>query len=125
METLTLRYFKLDEFKCKCCGKSQMDIGTLRKLDNIRHELRKPMLVSSGYRCPHHNDSVSSTGMNGPHTTGQAVDILISGKDAYDLILVAYANGMTGIGVSQKGPHTSRFIHLDDLETNRPTIWSY
>ena len=34
-----------------------------------------PLQITSAYRCPSHNDSVSSTGMAGPHTTGLAVDI--------------------------------------------------
>ena len=31
-----------------------------------------------------------------------------------------------GIGISQKGKHKSRFIHLDTIDSdNRPWVWSY
>ncbi|MEO5330361.1 MAG: D-Ala-D-Ala carboxypeptidase family metallohydrolase, partial [Magnetococcus sp. THC-1_WYH] len=52
------------------------------RLENLRREFNRPMPVSSGYRCPMHNARVSKTGFSGPHTTGQAVDIVISGEDA-------------------------------------------
>jgi uncharacterized protein YcbK (DUF882 family) len=80
------------------------------------------MIVTSGYRCPEHNQNVSSTGPDGPHTTGKAVDIGVSGTDAYDLALLAMQMGVKGIGINQKG--TGRFIHFDFA---RPqfTIWSY
>ncbi len=64
------------------------------------------------------------------HTTGQAVDVSVSGGPAYELLGIALEEGFTGIGVKQKGAHKGRFLHLDDLEYKpgehiRPTIWSY
>jgi uncharacterized protein YcbK (DUF882 family) len=117
-----MRYFKPQEFACKHCGENKMDSDFTLWLDSVRHEFGRPMIVTSGYRCPEHNQKVSSTGPNGPHTTGKAVDIGVSGKDAYDLVLLAMQMGVKGIGINQKG--ASRFIHLD---MSRPTnmIWSY
>ena len=75
---------------------------------------------------------VSSTGKNGPHvprTTGtMASDILIAGADALRLIDIARKHGISGVGISQRGTHAKRFIHIDTLseETHpRPTMWSY
>ena len=83
------------------------------------------MSLSSAYRCPDHNDAVSSTGRNGPHTIG-AADVKVSGAKAKELLMAACDAGATGIGVSQKGPHAARFIHIDRLEgDSRPWIWSY
>lgn len=98
----------------------------IARLDALRDAVNAPLVISSGYRSPQYNKAVSSTGDNGPHTTGRAVDIQCRGAVAHRVLLRAPALGFTGIGVSQKGG--SRFIHLDDLEAPqypRPTVWSY
>ena len=85
----------------------------------------EPLILSSAYRCPAYNDTISSSGTTGAHTTGCAVDIKISRDSAFKLLSLAPALGFTGIGVNQKGH--SRFIHLDTVGKPflRPTIWSY
>jgi len=119
-------HFSYEELRCPCCGRCPMDMDYMEELEELRAAYGKPMVVSSGYRCPDHNDKVSSTGRNGPHTTGCAVDVLVSGHDAHLLTGLAFAHGFTGVGVSQKGEHGKRFIHLDRLHNaNRPWIWSY
>ena len=56
-------------------------------------------------------------------------DVLVSGKTAYRLMKLAIQHGFTGIGVSQRGAHDGRFLHIDTMDnTNvhpRPWIWSY
>lgn len=118
-------YFSRDELKCKCgCGRMEMQDSFMQKIVDMRREEGFPLVVTSAYRCPEHNDRVSSTGLSGPHTTGRAIDIAISRNEAYRLLDAAYRYRMAGIGISQKGDN--RFIHLDDLTTlPRPTIWSY
>ena len=93
--------------------------------------------LTSAFRCSKHNQEVSSTGPNGPHTDhghgGQAVDVKISGADALRLVEIAKKYSMTGIGVKQNGPAGKRFIHLDNLGSDctkltggpRPWLWSY
>ena len=120
--------FTADEMRCRCgCGRADMSPLFMDVLQTIRMQYGKPMRVSSGYRCPSHNAKVSSTGPGGPHTTGKAVDILVSGKDAHTLLQLCMAHmDVTGIGVSQKGAHDSRFIHIDTIEEGlRPWLWSY
>ena len=118
------QYFSMEELACKHCGQMHMDNGFMAKLVSIRRELGFPLPVTSGYRCPEHNAAVSDTGKNGPHTTGRACDIAISGERAYRLLRAAVAHGITGIGIKQHG--TSRYVHLDDLDgQTRPWIWSY
>ncbi len=100
----------------------------LKKLDELRDNYGKPIILNSAYRCPDHNRAVSSSkSVNGPHTTGKAVDIRTSRKEAYTVLSLAFLAGFTGIGVAQKG--SGRFIHLDMLGSLegavRPTIWSY
>lgn len=123
------KHFKLSEFDCNCCGGNMIDHELVALLDAGRERLAFPFRVRSGYRCPAHNDRVSSTGLNGPHTTGKAVDIGVLGREAFELLQWAMeSRRFTGIGVSQKGMHERRFIHLDmlaDPARFRPTIWSY
>jgi uncharacterized protein YcbK (DUF882 family) len=103
-----------------------MDPVFMDKLVTLRKACAFKFPVTSGYRCPEYNDRISSTGRDGPHTTGRAVDINISGTRAYQLISLAGSYGMKGLGVKQHGEHRRRFLHLDDLlEGTRPWIWSY
>jgi uncharacterized protein YcbK (DUF882 family) len=121
------RYFERREFACKHCGANKMDELFLLALDELRYRYGKPLIVTSGYRCPAHNACVSSTGLYGPHTTGGAADLRVSRADAYNVLRLALEMGFTGIGVSQKG--IDRFIHVDMLraapDRPRPTVWSY
>lgn len=122
-----MRYFRRYEFDCKHCGQNRMDDQFLIELDELRHRYGKPLVITSGYRCPDHNAAVSSTGRTGPHTTGRAADIGVDRKNALAVLRIAMEMGFTGIGVQQKGG--ARFIHLDNLPDAagqpRPTIWSY
>ncbi len=93
-------------------------------------ELQDPRFrIRSWYRDPEHNNKVSKSGFDGPHTKGVAVDIGCHGFLAYWILSNAAKFGFTGIGVKQKGPKASRFIHLDTLgeayKAPRPTVWSY
>lgn len=104
-----------------------MEPSFLADLEALRTAYGKPLIVSSGYRCSSHNQKVSTTGPNGPHTTGKAVDIAIRGAEAYLLIGLALRMGFSGIGIQQKGG--ARFLHLDKLTNGpgqpRPMVWSY
>ena len=122
-------HFSKAELACKCCGKADMEENFMERLEKLRGQYGKGMILSSAYRCSRHNNEVSKTGDDGPHTTGQAIDVLISGSNAHILLCLASKLGFTGIGVKQKGPHYQRFLHLDDLPRDegrpRPWIWSY
>jgi zinc D-Ala-D-Ala carboxypeptidase len=120
-----MNYFSENELRCKCgCGEYYFNSGTLARLNKLRIEYNKPIPISSGFRCESYN---IQKGYTQTHASGQAVDILISRKESYRLLKLAFLYGFTGIGIKQHGEN--RFIHLDDLpelETRpRPTIWSY
>lgn len=128
------KHFSETELQCKCgnCEFTGMDSDFMELLEAVRTDpdWNRPMKISSAYRCPEHNSAVSSTGMTGPHTSGKAIDIQLSGADAHLFLGVAMGYDFTGIGIAQKGSHGSRFIHLDLLEDGetkgpRPWIWSY
>lgn len=119
------RYFSKAELSCRCgCGQAKMDPDFMMWLEKLRETCGFPFPVSSAYRCPAHNSKVSSTGENGPHTTGKAIDIVVQGARAHILIRQAMNMGVSGLGVHQRG--TGRFIHLDLItEGPRPNVWSY
>ena len=124
-------HFTRDEFACKgeaCCGHSNLiEDSFIDKLERLRKTFGFAFPVASGYRCPIHNQRVSTTGPNGPHTTGRAADLSLDRLRAFMVMSSALGSGeFTGIGIKQHGP--ARFLHLDDLEAPahpRPTLWSY
>lgn len=105
----------------------EMDPEFMRHIVALRRQLGFPLPVTSAYRCPEHNQRVSSTGPDGPHTTGRAIDIAVQGRDALRLLEAALTTHyFTGIGIHQRGD--GRFIHLDALtgpQYPRPTIFTY
>lgn len=116
------QYFSAEEFECRCgCGRSDMNHDFMLKLDNLRANLGGPIIINSGFRCPEHNAAVSSTGLNGPHTTGKAADLGVSyhrGRKLLDLAVVHFP----GIGIKQHGDVGGRFVHLDTLGYR---VWTY
>jgi hypothetical protein len=126
-------YFTREELACSHCGAMDFTSGALDRLEALREEFGHPMVVNSGFRCPEHNLEVSSTGLYGPHTRveddNMTVDIQVCGGRALKLIGLALSYGVSGLGVSQKGPHDERFLHLDwlhgGIHSPRPTVWSY
>lgn len=127
------QHFTRDEFKCHgtdCCGGQNLTEDRLiDALDDLRKLVGFPIKVTSGYRCPIHNQRVSSTGPTGPHTTGLAADLAVDRGNAVTVLALALdardtaTFRFTGFGINQKG--SGRFIHLDMIERPTRTIWSY
>ena len=124
-------HFSEEEMRCRCgCGRADMDREFMRALEMLREVVAFPMPVTSGFRCPAHDAAVGGSERKGagPHTTGKAADILVSGERAYRLVRAALELGFRGIGLKQRGPQEGRFVHLDMLgkeEAARPRIWTY
>lgn len=119
--------FSRGEFVCKCgCDRADMQPEFMKKLQHLRTLHERPLRVTSGFRCPEYNQRVSTTGPNGPHTTGLAADISVAGAEAHSLLSLCMVK-FTGVGVKQHGPHAGRFIHLDIIApgATRPWLWTY
>jgi uncharacterized protein YcbK (DUF882 family) len=100
-----------------------MEPDFMHRLQILRDRFKKPMTITSGYRCPQHPIEATKSAP-GPHSTGMAADIGVQGADAHRILSIALDMNFKGIGVQQKGD--KRFLHLDDLTDGaRPTIWSY
>lgn len=119
------KYFSHNELKCTHCGNLVFDDLFLEILDDIREECGFALPVSSGYRCPEHPIEAEKP-EPGAHCSGQAVDIQVSGWKAHRLLEVAFKHGIVRVGVNQDGPHSKRFIHLDNCrDLPFPAVWSY
>ena len=115
--------FALDEFKCSCCSKVKIDAAMIDLVQSARDELG-PLSITSAYRCPSHNASVSSTGEAGPHTTGHSLDISVKDSQHRKQLIDWFATKVTGLGIAKS------FIHIDNLTSDngfdmRPNAWKY
>ena len=117
-----IEFFKKEEFNCSHTGKNEMNHVFMQKLDCLRRLIKRPLVVSSGFRDVTHPIESAKT-KAGMHTKGIAVDLLSSHQHAMSIVKHAMDLGIKGIGVKQKGDYGSRFIHLDARET--PAFWSY
>ena len=118
------RYFTADEMRCKCGKCNELPKHSFMCKLEILRGLVGPLVITSGSRCVEYNKTVNG----GPaHPRGVAADIQAYGITAIKIIAYAYLLGFKGIGVSQKGPHSSRFIHVDlhTRKSSQKAIWSY
>lgn len=120
-------HFHAGEFACKCCGVTIVDTNLVILLEKLRNQLRKPVKITSGYRCPKHNDAVGGAGLS-RHIAGLAADVRWDGFE-FDIKTeatkkmirdLAQASLLYGIGWG------SSFVHLDvDHSRKILTEWTY
>lgn len=108
------KYFKSDEFKCKCgCEEFDFSQNLADKLNTVREILGKPIVINSGFRCKKHNlDSGGSA--TSSHCKGLAVDIkAVDSVYRHQLLKVLFFVGFNRIGIDKK------FIHVD-IDEDKP-----
>jgi uncharacterized protein YcbK (DUF882 family) len=79
------KYFKVKEFACK--DGSQVifiDSYLVSILDILRNEVKKPVIISSGYRTPKRNEAVGGAKYS-YHMRGMAADIRVNGMSAKEI----------------------------------------
>lgn len=85
-------YFRKLEFACPCgrCGgfPKEMDKSLILLADDIRKEVGRPMIVSSGVRCRAHNAELSGSVPNSKHLEGKAMDFCITGLSAQETLAI-------------------------------------
>lgn len=116
-------HFDRSEFACKCgCGFDTVNPHLIELLELIREDFGSPLVITSGCRCPAHNEESGGV-ENSPHIRGVAADILARGGILrYEIVQSAFNYGAYGIGVGKT------FIHVDiddDPGHPRPAVWSY
>lgn len=117
-----MRFFKLKEFACPCCGVAEMDTELLLALDLLREAYAKPIYIASGYRCAAHNAKVSKS-PSSMHVAGKAADIKVrhmsddARLELISLIMEKFRGSFRGVG-------TGKFnLHVDVRDS--VTTWRY
>jgi len=115
-----MKYFKLEEFKCPCCGEVHMDDKFLSMLDLARTIAGIPFVITSGYRCKKHNKEIGGV-PDSAHTKGLASDIRVNNSiERYMIVISLLQAGFNRIGIG------SDFIHVDcDESKPQYVIWTY
>lgn len=116
----SIKYFNSNEFKCPCCGKSDISMALVRRLDMAREIAGVPFRITSGVRCIKHNREVGGV-PNSAHLRGLAADIFTPNEDyRFAVIKGVILAGFRRIGIG------SKFIHVD-VDDSKPQgrIWLY
>ena len=67
-------HFNLVEFECPCCARVIINKKGIEKLEKLRAETQRPIVITSGYRCSRHNREVKGHPFS-LHQEGRAYDI--------------------------------------------------
>ena len=79
--------FNRDEFACPHCGVADIDPNLVLKLQELRSAIGRSLVITSGYRCQEHNDSIPNSSKNSSHIRGLAVDMACTNSpDRYELV---------------------------------------
>lgn len=106
--------FSLREFDCHgsgCCTSTQVDDKLVEYLQRIRDHFGAEVKLTSSYRCPTHNRSVSKATAS-YHTRGQAADIVVTGVKPAEVAKYAESIGVLGVGLYETGVD-GYFTHVD------------
>jgi len=114
------------EFRCPCkkCRKKKVLVDDLLlfKLEMIRIALgNKPMIITSGNRCPEENKKVygHSDSAHVPKPKGKGSDVKVKGVKPIDVGLAAEKVGGLRIGIAKT------YTHLDTKPPIPSRFWIY
>ena len=112
---------------CTCghpdCDRRSVNQFTLDKVQLIRDDLRQPMAVNSGGRCPHHKNEVKKD-QPGDHQKGYGIDIDCEDEQhETKLKVLAGRHGATRVA----GGAYCGFVHMAWTPTQRTDVptWEY
>jgi uncharacterized protein YcbK (DUF882 family) len=123
-EWKSIKYFRPDEFSCKCVEHKNIpvyDMSSLLiyQLIRLRELINIPILITSGYRCEQYNAQIGGE-PNSAHIHKVAADITISNptfERLRDLYLACEHIGFRGLGFYP----ARKIIHVDVM--NRIQRW--
>ena len=117
-----MKFFQLREFDCRCrrgiaCDAPPMQKPFLNKLEALREEWGKPLIVTSGRRCRLRNTQENGA-EHSQHLFGNASDFrFIDASESQRFALLAEKFGFNGIGLGVT------LVHIDNRE--KRAHWSY
>ena len=122
-----MNYFTVKEFDCLCgqevCPARSLGphLDLIRRLNRLREGLGRPVIITSGVRCPEWNSRQGGK-PDSAHLTGMAADLSCSGSDRrwqmLEVILKQDLFVRVGIG--------DTFIHVDmDPDKPQRVAWVY
>ncbi|NRA68801.1 MAG: hypothetical protein HRU19_30240 [Pseudobacteriovorax sp.] len=116
---LETEHFKLNEIRCPCenCDPVVNEEHLIR-MQLLRYEFAKPIIVNSWHRCKEYNDKLPGSSDKSQHIAGNATDIRIwqfSKLDQFNLLELSFKHGFKGIGIY------SGYLHLDSR--SNPSYW--
>ena len=100
--------FSPAEIACRDTGKLLVNEPALDKLQALRDQLGKPLIIRSAYRSPEHNRAVGGAPRS-KHMEGTAFDIAMSNHDPVVFEAAAREVGFLGFGFYPR----SGFMHVD------------
>lgn len=113
-------HFNLSEFRCHCCGRV-LEVQALelaQRLEPVRADFG-PIVITSGYRCPHENERVSGR-PGSQHLFGLAADIEVrNDSDRFALVRALLEHNFTRLGIG------AGHVHADIGTPSNPVIWTY
>ena len=120
------KHFSIEEFQCRCgCGTCYVNEYLIYKLEYARDELKRPINITSGCRCPLHNKA-SGGNPNSTHISVaermlcEGADILIPSNHYRALIVPILSQYFQRIGFGDN------FIHVDIRNSYpSPRYWMY
>ena len=89
-------HFRLREFECSCCHCVRLYPQLVRRLEAVREQWGKPMIISSGYRCPPHNARVGGAARS-LHMEGRAADVIVPFNEQAAVEVFARRAGFTQV----------------------------
>ena len=116
-DTFTLsKYFNTKEFTCHCnfpdCSKQRISKALITRLDSARSEIKKPLVVTSGFRCVKYQAFLRAAGINSvvakksTHELGDAADIVPQDGNMEGFETIC-AKQFDSIGIAKN------FLHVD------------
>jgi len=120
---MNFKHFNISEFYCKCDREHDKQLVSeklILLLDIARDRASVAFRITSGYRCPEHNNEVDGVS-DSAHVKGLAADIKAESSTIRWKILTE----LTKVGFSRIGIHKS-FIHVDiDDSREQEVVWVY
>ena len=108
------RNFSRSEFACPHCAEVEIDPLLVATIQRIRDKAG-PVVVTSGYRCPVHNEAVGGVN-NSQHIYGRAADIYVPGMSQAALLALVREMTMNEdiyAGYAYAIKNSKRAVHVD------------